>query len=113
MALVARPSDRLEAAAVSRARWRSTDLATPDGPGAAVAAAVAALGGLDLLLVNSGGPPPGVRGARRGGLDPRDRWHAAGERPRLIRAALPHLRASDRPAILVILSSTAREPIPG
>jgi 3-oxoacyl-[acyl-carrier protein] reductase len=32
---------------------------------------------------------------------------------RLVRAALPHLRASDRPAILVILSSSAREPIPG
>ena len=32
---------------------------------------------------------------------------------RLIRAGLPHLRASERPAILVILSSSAREPIPG
>ena len=31
---------------------------------------------------------------------------------RLMRAALPHLRASDRGAILVILSSSVREPIP-
>ncbi len=30
---------------------------------------------------------------------------------RVIRAALPHLRASDRPAILVVLSSSVREPI--
>ena len=32
---------------------------------------------------------------------------------RLIRAALPHLRASDRPAILINLSSSVREPVPG
>ena len=36
------------------------DLSTPDGPAAAVAAAVDALGGLDLLVVNSGGPPGGA-----------------------------------------------------
>jgi len=32
---------------------------------------------------------------------------------RLIRAGLPHLRESSAPAILIILSSSAREPIPG
>ncbi|HLO35849.1 MAG TPA: SDR family oxidoreductase, partial [Candidatus Deferrimicrobium sp.] len=32
---------------------------------------------------------------------------------RLIRAGLPHLRASASPAILIILSSSVREPIPG
>ena len=36
------------------------DLATPDGPADAVAQAVAALGGLDLLVVNTGGPPGGT-----------------------------------------------------
>ena len=79
----------------------------------AVAATVAALGGLDLLLVNSGGPPPG----RFEDLD-EAAWARAIDGTlhsalRLIREALPHLRASDRPAILVILSSSAREPIPG
>ena len=64
----------------------------------AVAAAVEALGGLDLLLVNSGGPPPGT-------FDELDEaaWQRAIDGTlrsalRLIRAALPHLRASDRPA---------------
>jgi 3-oxoacyl-[acyl-carrier protein] reductase len=75
--------------------------------------AVAALGGLDLLLVNSGGPPPGDFED----LD-EDAWTRAIDGTlrsalRLIRAALPHLRESDRPAILIILSSTAREPVAG
>jgi 3-oxoacyl-[acyl-carrier protein] reductase len=115
VALVARPSDRLDAA-VGRLAGSvavDTDLATADGPAQAVDRAVAALGGLDLVLVNSGGPPTG---------DFEDLDEAAWTRAidgtlhsalRLIRAALPHLRSSDRPAILIILSSTAREPVPG
>ena len=76
-------------------------------------AAVAAFGGLDLLLVNSGGPPPGTfeeldEAAWTRAID--GTLHSA---LRLIRAALPHLRASERPAILIILSSSVREPIPG
>ena len=118
VALVARPSDRLEAAVAAAPGPGSTmavpsDLATTDGPAAAVAATVEALGGLDLLLVNSGGPPPGTfdeldDAAWTKAIDG-TLWSAV----RVIRAALPHLRASDRPAILVILSSSAREPIPG
>lgn len=115
VALVARPSERLEAMVgqLAGAVAVAADLATPDGPAAAVEAAVAALGGLDLLLVNSGGPPPG-------GFEDLDEaaWTRAIDGTlhsalRSIRAALPHLRESDRPAILVILSSSAREPIPG
>jgi 3-oxoacyl-[acyl-carrier protein] reductase len=115
VALVARPSERLDAAVgrLAGAVAVEADLSTPDGPAAAVDATVAALGGLDLLLVNSGGPPPGDFES----LD-EAAWTRAIDGTlqvalRLIRAALPHLRESDRPAILVILSSSAREPIPG
>ena len=115
VALVARPSDRLDAAAASipGAHAVAADLGTREGPAAAVAGTVAALGGLDVVLVNSGGPPPGMFEE----LD-EDAWAQAIDGTlhsavRLIRAALPHLRQSDRPAILVILSSSAREPIPG
>ena len=88
------------------------DLSTPDGPASAVGAAVDALGGLDLLVVNSGGPPGGTFDA----LSEAD-WETAIDGTlrstlRLIRAALPHLRGSDVPSILVILSSSVREPIP-
>jgi len=115
VALVARPSDRLDGAVerLAGAIPVGADLSTPDGPAQAVAGAAAALGGLDLVLVNSGGPPTG-------GFEDldEDTWTRAIDGTlrsaiRLIRAALPHLRESDRPAILIILSSSAREPIPG
>ena len=89
------------------------DLSEPDGPARAVQTAVEALGGLDLLVVNSGGPPPGdFRGLDEAA------WTRAIEGTllsslRLVRAALPHLDASDRAAIVVILSSSVRSPIPG
>jgi 3-oxoacyl-[acyl-carrier protein] reductase len=112
VALAARPSDKLEAlAAEISAVSIPADLSTPDGPASAVQVAVIELGGLDLLLVNSGGPPPGKfeevtdenwQKAIDGTL-----WSTV----RLIRAALPHLRSSDRASILVILSSSVREPI--
>jgi 3-oxoacyl-[acyl-carrier protein] reductase len=115
VALAARPSDRLDAAVgrLAGAVDAGADLATPDGPADAVAHAVEQLGGLDLLLVNSGGPPAGTfdeldEAAWQKAIDG-TLWSAL----RIIKAALPHLRASDRPAVLVILSSSAREPIPG
>src|SRR6187397_1823092 len=87
------------------------DLSTQDGPASAVAAAVEALGGLDLLLVNSGDPPPGkVEDVTD------EQWQKAIDGTfwstvRLVRAALPHLKASDKGSILIILSSSVREPI--
>ncbi len=88
------------------------DLAEHDGPQTAVDSAVAALGGLDVLLVNMGGPPPGKF------LDLTDeQWQKAIDMTlwstlRLLRAALPALSQSDRAAVCVILSSSVREPIP-
>jgi 3-oxoacyl-[acyl-carrier protein] reductase len=114
LALVARASDRLtKHAATLDALAVPADLSTPDGPAGAVAATVEGLGGLDLLLVNSGGPPLG----RFEDLSEED-WQKAIDGTlwsaiRLIRAAIPHLRQSDRAAILVNLSSSVREPIPG
>ena len=101
------------AAAVEGSVAVGVDLESVDGPASAVQRAVETLGGLDAVLVNSGGPPPGSFDA----LDEAT-WDRAIQGTllgavRLIRAALPHLRHSDRPAILVILSSSAREPIPG
>jgi len=114
VALVARASDRLtQRAAALDALAVPADLSTADGPAGAVAGTVDGLGGLDLVLVNSGGPPPG----RFEDLTDAD-WQRAIDGTlwmaiRLIRSALPHLRQSERPAILVNLSSSAREPIPG
>jgi len=112
--IIARPGERLDARAVALdALAVPADLSTPEGPAAAIAAGVAAFGGLDLLLVNSGGPPPGRfedldEAAWTRAIDG-TLWSAV----RLLRAALPHLREGREPAILVILSSSVREPIPG
>ena len=112
--LIGRAGAKLDAAAARIGGLAiPADLATGEGPELAVHTAVAALGGLDLLVVNSGGPPPG----RFEDLD-EAAWQAAIDGTlwsaiRLLRAALPHLRAGRHPAILVILSSSAREPIPG
>ena len=114
VALVARASDRLtKRAAALDALAVATDLSTADGPAGAVAATVDGLGGLDLVLVNSGGPPLG----RFEDLSEAD-WQKAIDGTlwsaiRLIRASIPHLRESHRAAILVNLSSSVREPIPG
>ena len=114
VALVARPGDRLETAAKAIGGLSvGADLATVDGASSAVDRAVASLGGLDLLVVNSGGPPGGTFDDLTD-----DAWEAAIDGVlraaiRLIRAALPHLRSSAAPATLIILSSSVREPIPG
>jgi 3-oxoacyl-[acyl-carrier protein] reductase len=88
------------------------DLSSDDGPAVAVKAAVAALGGLDGLVVNTGGPPGGTFDA----ID-ETAWERAiagtlQSTIRLIREALPHLRAGVDPSIVVVLSSSVREPIP-
>jgi 3-oxoacyl-[acyl-carrier protein] reductase len=115
VALAARSSERLDKAVASTpgALAAPADLGTPDGPAEAVEQAAKALGGLDVVLVNSGGPRPGAFAE----LDDAG-WQEAIDSTlnsalRLVRAALPHLRESERAAILVILSSSAREPIPG
>jgi 3-oxoacyl-[acyl-carrier protein] reductase len=112
VALAARSEEKLRALAEALGGVAvPADLSTLEGPGAAVEAAVEAFGGLDLLVVNSGGPPPG----RFEDLT-EAQWQAAIDGTlhsalRLMRAALPHLRASNQAAILVILSSSVREPI--
>lgn len=113
LAVCARESTRLNELARSiGAVAVPADLSAADGPSAAVAAAVDALSGLDLLLVNTGGPPPG----RFEDLSDDD-WQRALDGTlwsaiRLLRAALPELRESTRASVVIILSSSVREPIP-
>ncbi len=113
VALVGRTAVRVEAEAARLGGVPVVaDLATPGGAAAAVSSAVAALGGLDLVVVNTGGPPGGT-------FDTLDEaaWETAINGTlqavlRLIRAALPALRAGVDPSILIVLSSSVREPIP-
>ena len=112
--LTSRTAETLEArAAELGAGSVVADLSTPDGPAAAVASAVDQLGGLDLLVVNSGGPPAGTFetiGEEEWAKAIDGTLHSA---LRLIRAALPHLREGEEPAIVINLSSSVRQPLPG
>ena len=74
--------------------------------------AVNALGGLDILITNSGGPPSG----KFESFDD-ETWQKAIElnflsHMRLIRAALPHLRTSSSASVLTVTSYSVKQPIP-
>jgi 3-oxoacyl-[acyl-carrier protein] reductase len=90
-----------------------TSDATEPGSAAAIAAdAVAALGGIDILVLNAGGPPPVDPTA----TDP-EGWRAAFQllatTPiELATRLLPQMRAARWGRIVAILSSTVRQPIP-
>ncbi|TMD28156.1 MAG: SDR family oxidoreductase [Chloroflexi bacterium] len=114
VALVARPSSDLRELATSLGAVEvGVDLADEGGPTAAVERAVEALGGLDGLVVNSGGPPAGTFGQVDDATWQRAIDGTLMSAIRLVRAAEPALANGRDPAILVILSSSVREPIPG
>ena len=114
VAIVARDAERLQAQAAQLGGVAvAADLSTAGGPADAVLRAGAALGGLDLVVINTGGPPAGTFAEVS-----ESQWRAAAEGTllsaiRLLAAALPVLRTGHDPAILLVLSSSVREPIPG
>jgi 3-oxoacyl-[acyl-carrier protein] reductase len=90
----------------------AADVSTPANAAMLVDAAVAHLGGLDIVVHNAGGPPPGdffsVNDAQ---------WHRAFEQNllslvRIVDAAVPYLKQSGGGRILTIASSSIKQPIP-
>ncbi len=91
----------------------AVDLRTADGPQRFIDAAVAAHGGVDVLVCNAGGPRPGAFDE----LSDAD-WQGAFELTllsavRLIRGALPSMRSRGGGRIAAITSTSVRQPIPG
>ncbi|HWQ83084.1 MAG TPA: SDR family oxidoreductase [Anaerolineales bacterium] len=89
------------------------DVADPQVPAELVSQAAAVLGGLDILITNSGGPTAGSFAS----LDD-TAWQAAVElnllsHVRLIRAALPYLEQSPAASVLTVTSYSVKQPIPG
>jgi len=88
------------------------DVTDPALPARLVEQTVDSFGGLDLLVTNAGGPPPG----KFESFDDTT-WQKAIDlallsHVRLIRAALPHLRRSGTASVLAITSYSVKQPIP-
>jgi 3-oxoacyl-[acyl-carrier protein] reductase len=114
-----RDPDRLKAATLTLGREAASkvdgipgDVSDPAVPEKLIAATVKELGGLDLLVTNSGGPPSGAFES----FDD-EAWEKAVNltflsHVRLIRAALPYLRKSDAASVLTMTSYTVKQPVP-
>lgn len=103
----------LERAHGPRVHAVAADVATSDGAERAVREAVTRLGGLDVLVTNSGGPPAGLFES----LDDKA-WQRAVEllllsTVRMVREALPSLKKSPQPRVVHLTSLTVKQPIHG
>jgi len=88
------------------------DITDPIIPETLIQQTAQTFGGLDILITNAGGPPPG----RFDSFD-ENTWQQAIElsllsHVRLIRAALPWLRKSSAASVLAITSYSVKQPIP-
>jgi 3-oxoacyl-[acyl-carrier protein] reductase len=89
------------------------DVSRPEAAELLVGAAVARFGRLDILVNNGGGPPGGTFGDFDDAA-----WQKAFELlllsvVRMVRASLPHLRASGHGRIVNVASTSVRQPIQG
>lgn len=110
-------SDAGRAAAAARrlggeTNWTVADLTSPSEAERFVADAMAALGGIDILLVNGPGPAPGTVMET-----PVEAYQAALDRSllavvRMCMAALPAMRANQWGRIVAITSLGVRQPYP-
>jgi NAD(P)-dependent dehydrogenase (short-subunit alcohol dehydrogenase family) len=113
-----RSSPELEALAGPSLVHVAADLMDPDAPAEVIARAAEAFGGLDILVNNIGGPPPGVTLPRGSFLDaPDEEWRAMFElnlfaTVRTVRVAIPLLLERGGGAIVNISTTNARQPSP-
>jgi 3-oxoacyl-[acyl-carrier protein] reductase len=88
------------------------DVSDPSVPERLLAETASALGGLDILVLNAGGPPSGQFESFDDAT-----WQEAVEitllsKVRLVRAALPWLRRSEAASVLAIASYAVKQPVP-
>ncbi|MBJ6761468.1 SDR family oxidoreductase [Myxococcaceae bacterium JPH2] len=114
VALCARGGDRLNATAqaMGAALAVPCDLSQPGAARALVREVVAKLGGVDILVINSGGPPPG-------GIESISdtQWQAGFQSLWMtavdsIQEALPGMKAQGWGRIVLVTSTAAREALP-
>src|SRR5688572_22896475 len=118
VAVSRRLSPELEALGGPRLVHVPADFMASEAPGAVVARAVDMFGGLDILVNNVGGPPPGGTLPRTSFFDATDAdWRAVFElnlfsAVRACRAAIPLMLERGGGAIVNVSSGLARQPSP-
>lgn len=88
------------------------DLADPTLPSKQIPSAAEQLGGLDILITNTGGPPTGTFESFG-----EETWQRAIDlsfmsHVRMIKEALPYLRDSQHASVLTVTSYSVKQPIP-
>lgn len=105
-------AQKIHALSGSPVDFLAGDITSPDFPEKLIAKTVSQFGGLDILVTNAGGPPPG----RFESFDDAA-WYKAIESSllthvRLIRAAIPYLKKSQTASVLTVTSYSVKQPIP-
>ena len=103
---------RIQQETGARVQGAAGDLGDATNVEALLKASIDFLGGLDILITNTGGPPAGSfemfnDEAWQKAIDSNLMSHV-----RLIRAALPYLRKSEAASVLTITSFSVKEPLP-
>jgi 3-oxoacyl-[acyl-carrier protein] reductase len=111
-ARISASAEKVAAETGSRVLGIPGDVGLPAVPEELVQAAVAGLGGLDILVCNAGGPPAGAfesfdDSAWQKAIDLSLMSHV-----RLIKAALPHLKRSKSASVLTVTSYSVKQPVP-
>lgn len=122
VAICGRSPERLEAALAELrplaaaendvAGW-TADVTRPDDIQRLIDNTVAALGGLDIVITNAGGPPTGSFESTDVATFEQAMHLTLLSAVRVIKAALPHLRHSPSASILTITSISLKQPLAG
>jgi 3-oxoacyl-[acyl-carrier protein] reductase len=112
--LAARRGDvvREQAARLGSAVGVEVDLDSPEAPAALVGEATQRFGPVDVLVLNSGGPPPGTAAALDAEAVQSALHRLLLQHQRLVAAALPGMRERGWGRIVAIGSSGVQQPIP-
>jgi 3-oxoacyl-[acyl-carrier protein] reductase len=114
VAIAARSAERLAAAAATVQGGAATivaDVSSTDGVAAMVEDAEAALGGIDILVANAGGPPPGTFASTDLDLyEPALRLNLLST-VAMCTATVPAMQARGWGRVVAITSTSVREPI--
>lgn len=109
---LAKGADAINASGAGRADWIATDLSDPATPKMLADAVAERLGGADILVNNTGGPPPGQMVDSDPDVIAAQFQTMVLSVMRVTLEVLPHMREKKWGRILTIASSGVEQPIP-